>query len=222
MNKNIAIDGPAGAGKSTIAKQLAKSLNLVYVDTGAMYRGLAVYFLREGFSADDEAGISEAVQNAEVTIQYEDGQQQVYLNGENVTAFLRTEETGKMASASSVYSAVRARLLDLQRGLAAKTAVVMDGRDIGTVILPDAGLKIFLTASVDERARRRILELKNKGEEVDEEQIKKDIIERDERDMNRPIAPLKQADDAVFLDTSDMGIDEVVETIKKLYEEKHA
>lgn len=222
MNKNIAIDGPAGAGKSTIAKQLAKSLGLVYVDTGAMYRGLAVYFLREGFSADDEAGISAAVKNAEVTIQYEDGQQQVYLNGENVTAFLRTEETGKMASASSVYSAVRAHLLDLQRGLAAKTPVVMDGRDIGTVILPDAGLKIFLTASVDERARRRILELKEKGEAVDENQIKKDIIERDERDMNRPIAPLKQAEDAIYLDTSDMNIDEVVETIKKLYEEKHA
>ena len=210
---SVAIDGPSGAGKSTVSRKAAKAFGFIYVDTGAMYRGLAIYFLRQGLSADDEKGISEAVQNAEVTICYEDGVQQVILNGENVTAFLRTEETGKMASASSVYPAVRERLLDLQRGLARETAVVMDGRDIGTVILPDAGLKIYLTASVEERARRRILELKEKGEEVDEEQIKKDIIERDERDMNRPVAPLKQADDAIYLDSSDMNIDEVVDYI---------
>lgn len=217
MNKNIAIDGPAGAGKSTIAKQLAKSLGLVYVDTGAMYRGLAVYFLRKGLDAADEKGISEAAQNAEVTIKYEDGLQQVYLNGENVTAFLRTEETGKMASASSVYAAVRARLLDLQRNLARETDVVMDGRDIGTVVLPDAFLKIYLTASVEERARRRVSELLEKGEEVDAEQIKRDIAERDARDMNRAIAPLKQAEDAVLIDSSDMNIDEVVAAITELY-----
>lgn len=217
VNKNIAIDGPAGAGKSTIAKQLAKSLGLVYVDTGAMYRGLAVYFLRKGLDAADEKGISEAAQNAEVTIKYEDGLQQVYLNGENVTAFLRTEETGKMASASSVYAAVRARLLDLQRNLARETDVVMDGRDIGTVVLPDAFLKIYLTASVEERARRRVSELLEKGEEVDAEQIKRDIAERDARDMNRAIAPLKQAEDAVLIDSSDMNIDEVVAAITELY-----
>ncbi|MBR6271740.1 MAG: (d)CMP kinase [Lachnospiraceae bacterium] len=217
MNKNIAIDGPAGAGKSTIAKQLAKSLGLVYVDTGAMYRGLAVYFLRKGLDAADEKGISEAAQNAEVTIKYENGLQQVYLNGENVTAFLRTEETGKMASSSSVYAAVRARLLDLQRNLARETDVVMDGRDIGTVVLPDAFLKIYLTASVEERARRRVSELLEKGEEVDAEQIKRDIAERDARDMNRAIAPLKQAEDAVLIDSSDMNIDEVVAAITELY-----
>ena len=220
MNKNIAIDGPAGAGKSTIAKQLAKDLGLIYVDTGAMYRGLAIFFLRQGLSADDEAGISAAAAQATVTIAYEDGAQQVYLNGENVTPYLRTEETGKMASASSVYPAVRARLLDLQRGLASDTDVVMDGRDIGTVVLPDAFLKVYLTASVEERARRRILELREKGETVDEEQIKNDIIERDYRDMHRETAPLKQADDAVFLDSSDMNIDEVVGEIKRLYTEK--
>lgn len=217
VNKNIAIDGPAGAGKSTIAKQLAKSLGLVYVDTGAMYRGLAVYFLRKGLDAADEKGISEAAQNAEVTIKYENGLQQVYLNGENVTAFLRTEETGKMASSSSVYAAVRARLLDLQRNLARETDVVMDGRDIGTVVLPDAFLKIYLTASVEERARRRVSELLEKGEEVDAEQIKRDIAERDARDMNRAIAPLKQAEDAVLIDSSDMNIDEVVAAITELY-----
>lgn len=217
MNNNIAIDGPAGAGKSTIAKRVAADLGLVYVDTGAMYRGLAVYFTREGLSPDDEAGISAAVKDAEVSIEYLDGQQQVILNGENVTAFLRTEETGNMASKSSAYPAVRARLLDLQRGLAAKTAVVMDGRDIGTVILPDASLKIFLTASVDERARRRVLELRNKGEEVDEAQIKADIEERDYRDSHREVAPLKQADDAHLIDSSMMSIEEVLDAIKKLY-----
>ncbi len=221
MNKNIAIDGPAGAGKSTIAKLLAKKLGLVYVDTGAMYRGLAVFFLRKKLSADDEKEISRAAAEATVTIKYENGVQQVYLNGENVTAYLRSEETGKMASASSVYQAVRDRLLDLQRDLAASTPVVMDGRDIGTVVLPDASLKIFLTATVEERARRRINELKEKGLEVDEEQIRKDIAERDERDMNRPIAPLRQASDAVLLDSSDMSIEEVVDEIIRLYKEKN-
>ena len=222
MNKNIAIDGPAGAGKSTIAKMIAKKLGLVYVDTGAMYRGLAIHFLRCGLSPDDEAGISEAVKDAEVSIAYEDGTMQVYLNGENVTAHLREEATGNMASASSVFKAVRDRLLDLQRELARKTDVVMDGRDIGTVVLPDAMLKVFLTASVEERTRRRVLELREKGQEVDEAKIMEDIKERDYRDSHRPIAPLKLADDGVLVDSSDLSIDEVVNTITKLYEDKIA
>ncbi|MBQ7247102.1 MAG: (d)CMP kinase [Lachnospiraceae bacterium] len=220
MNANIAIDGPAGAGKSTIAKRLAARLGLLYVDTGAMYRALAVFFLRRGLERSDEEGISQAVADADVTIRYEDGSQQVYLNGENVTGLLRTEETGNMASASSAYGAVRARLLDLQRLLARESAVVMDGRDIGTVILPDALLKIYLTASVEERARRRIAELEAGGGSVDPDQIRRDIEERDRRDMNRAVAPLRQAEDAVLVDSSDMTIDEVVGTIAALYEER--
>jgi len=219
MNKCIAIDGPAGAGKSTIAKELAKKLGLIYVDTGAMYRALAIFFIRRGLDAKDESGISEAVSDAVVTIKYIDGAQQVFLNGENVTPFLRTEETGNMASSSSAYGAVRAHLLQLQRGLAADTPVVMDGRDIGTVVLPDAGLKIFLTASVDERTRRRVNELLEKGEEADVAKIRADIEERDYRDSHREIAPLKQAEDAVLIDSSDMGIDDVIEAITKLYKE---
>ena len=220
MNANIAIDGPAGAGKSTIAKRLAARLGLLYVDTGAMYRALAVFFLRRGLERSDEEGISQAAADADVTIRYEDGSQQVYLNGENVTGLLRTEETGNMASASSAYGAVRARLLDLQRLLARESAVVMDGRDIGTVILPDALLKIYLTASVEERARRRIAELETGGVSVDPDQIRRDIEERDRRDMNRAVAPLRQAEDAVLVDSSDMTIDEVVGTIAALYEER--
>ncbi len=220
MNANIAIDGPAGAGKSTIAKRLAARLGLLYVDTGAMYRALAVFFLRRGLERSDEEGISQAAADADVTIRYEDGSQQVYLNGENVTGLLRTEETGNMASASSAYGAVRARLLDLQRLLARESAVVMDGRDIGTVILPDALLKIYLTASVEERARRRIAELEAGGGSVDPDRIRRDIEERDRRDMNRAVAPLRQAEDAVLVDSSDMTIDEVVGTIAALYEER--
>ncbi len=217
-NRNIAIDGPAGAGKSTIAKQLAAKLQLVYVDTGAMYRALAVFFLRKGLAPGDEAGICEAVKDANVSIAYEDGQQQVYLNGENVTPVLRTEEVGNMASASSVYGPVRERLVALQQQLARDTAVVMDGRDIGTVVLPDAGLKVYLDASVEERTRRRVNELRQKGETPDPEKIRADIAERDDRDKNRPIGPLRQADDAHYVDSSDMNIDEVVDTLCRLYE----
>lgn len=214
MSYNIAIDGPAGAGKSTIAKKLAKDLSFVYVDTGAMYRALAIFFIRKGFAAEDESGISDAVKDANVSIEYVNGEQQVILNGENVTPILRTEEVGNMASASSVYKAVRAHLLELQRGLAASKDVIMDGRDIGTCILPNADLKIYLTATSAERARRRCEELKQKGENADYEKIKKDIEERDYRDSHREIAPLKQAEDAIYLDSSDLNIDEVVERIK--------
>ena len=216
MSYNIAIDGPAGAGKSTIAKTLAKNLSFIYVDTGAMYRALAVYFIRQGLKPDDKKGICDAVKNAKVTIEYKDGVQQVILNGENVTSYLRTEEVGNMASASSVYGPVRAHLLALQQNLAKENDVIMDGRDIGTCVLPNADLKIYLTASVEERARRRYTELTEKGETADIEKIKKDIEERDYRDMHREIAPLKQADDAILVDTSDMTIDEVVDKICSL------
>lgn len=210
---NIAIDGPAGAGKSTIAKLVARRLNFIYVDTGAMYRSMALYFLRKGIPAEDEAAVSAASREADITIRYEDGAQQVFLNGENVSGLIRTEEVGNMASATSVYPAVRAHLLDLQRQLAAGSDVIMDGRDIGTCILPDADAKIFLTASPKVRAMRRYKELVEKGERCNLEEIEQDIIERDQRDMNREIAPLKQAEDAVLVDGSDMTIDQVVETI---------
>ncbi len=214
MGYSIAIDGPAGAGKSTIAKLIAKERGCIYVDTGAMYRAMAIYFLRLGIAAEDEAAITEACKDIEVVIKYEENVQNVYLNGENVTAFLRTEEVGKMASASSVYGAVRTKLLDLQRKLAVDYDVVMDGRDIGTHVLPNANVKIYMTASVEERANRRYKELVEKGDTTaDYEKIKADIAERDYRDMNREIAPLKQAEDAILLDTSDMSIEEVVKAI---------
>ncbi len=214
MGYSIAIDGPAGAGKSTIAKRIAKQREAcIYVDTGAMYRAMAIYFLRQGFDAGDEKMITASCDGIDVAIRYENGEQQVILNGENVTAFLRTEEVGKMASASSVYPAVRLKLVELQRKIAAENNVVMDGRDIGTYVLPDANVKIYLTASVEERADRRFKELVEKGETPDYEIIKKDIIDRDYRDMNREFAPLRVADDATLIDCSDMTIDEVVKAI---------
>ena len=213
MGYQVAIDGPAGAGKSTIAKLVAKEKGFIYVDTGAMYRALAVYFLDQGIRAEDTDKIIRAVGQAEVKIRYEEGIQQVYLNGENVTSMLRTEEVGNMASRTSAIPAVREKLLELQRSLARTQDVIMDGRDIGTNILPDADVKIYLTASVETRAKRRYDELREKGEACDLESIAHDIRERDERDMTREIAPLKQAEDAVLVDSSDMTIQEVVDKI---------
>ena len=213
---NIAIDGPAGAGKSTIAKMAAKKLDFIYVDTGAMYRAMALYFLRREIDAKDEKKIAEACEHINVTIAYQEGEQQVLLNGENVNAFIRTEEVSMMTSNTSKYPAVREKLLYLQRELAAANNVIMDGRDIGTCVLPDAELKIYLTASASERAIRRYLEQKERGVESDLAQIERDIIARDEQDMNREIAPLKQAEDAIYLDTSDMTIEEVVTKIVSL------
>lgn len=213
---NIAIDGPAGAGKSTIAKMAAKKLDFIYVDTGAMYRAMALYFLRREIDAKDEKKIAEACEHINVTIAYQEGEQQVLLNGENVNAFIRTEEVSMMTSNTSKYPAVREKLLYLQRELAAANNVIMDGRDIGTCVLPDAVLKIYLTASASERAKRRYLEQKERGVESDLAQIERDIIARDEQDMNREIAPLKQAEDAIYLDTSDMTIEEVVTKIVSL------
>lgn len=210
---NIAIDGPAGAGKSTIAKMVAKKLNFIYVDTGAMYRAIALYLLRSGIDTANEAAVSEAVKNADITIRYQDGSQQVILNGEDVSGKIRTEEVGNTASATSVYPAVRAHLLELQRSLAASQNVIMDGRDIGTCILPDAEAKIYLTASSRVRALRRYKELTEKGTMCNLEEIEQDIIDRDYRDMHREIAPLTQAADAVLLDSSEMTIDQVVDGI---------
>ena len=220
MSFKIAIDGPAGAGKSTIAKQLAKELSFIYVDTGAMYRSMALYFMRNGIAKEDEAAISDACKTVEVSIAYENGEQQVLLNGENVSKEIRKEEVGKMASATSVYKEVRTKLVELQQKLAADKDVIMDGRDIGTCVLPNAQVKIYLTASVETRAERRYQELQEKGAACDLEVIKKDIADRDYQDMHREISPLKQAEDAILVDSSDMGIEEVVETIKNIYREK--
>lgn len=213
MAMNVAIDGPAGAGKSTIAKAIAAKMGYVYVDTGAMYRAMALYFLRAGITSNDEEKISSVVDDISVFIKYEDGAQHVILNGEDVTGLIRTEEVGNMASASSVYAPVRSKLVALQQELAKTTDVIMDGRDIGTVVLPNADVKIFLTASVECRAKRRFDELVAKGMEADFDKIAKDIEERDYRDSHREISPLKQAEDAILVDSSDMTIDEVVNTI---------
>lgn len=213
---NIAIDGPAGAGKSTIARLAAKELGFVYVDTGAMYRAIALFILDNHTDINDEEALKKALDNMSINIVYENGVQHVFLDLVDVSEEIRSEKVGNMASTSSALAPVRAKLLDLQRDVAAKNDVIMDGRDIGTNILPNAELKIYLTASVDVRAKRRYDELKLKGESPDLEEIKKGIEQRDYQDMNRDIAPLKQADDAVYLDTSDMSISEVVDEIIRL------
>lgn len=213
---NLAIDGPAGAGKSTIAKRIAKQLGFIYVDTGAMYRAMALYFLRNHIDSSESNKIEEACKSVVVTIEYKDGEQLVVLNGENVNSYIRTEEVGNMASTTSVNKAVRLKLVELQQKLAEKENVVMDGRDIGTYVLPNADVKIYLTASSKERARRRWAELRDKGIEADIDEIEKDIVERDNRDMTREFAPLKQAEDALYLDSSEMTIDEVVDQIISL------
>ena len=216
MSFNIAIDGPAGAGKSTIAKKLAKKISFVYVDTGAMYRAMGYYFLQHGIRAEEEKKIREACENISVTLAYEGGVQKVLLNGEDISDQIRQEEVGNMASATSGYGFVRAKLLSLQQDMAAQYDVIMDGRDIGTAVLPNADLKIYLTASSRTRAERRYKELVEKGQECNIDDIEKDIIDRDYRDMHREVSPLVQAEDAVLVESSDMTIEQVVETITKL------
>lgn len=213
---NIAIDGPAGAGKSTIAKRIAEEMGFIYVDTGAMYRAMALYLIRRGIAPDDTERISGLCKEADISIEYRGGEQTVLLDGENVNAYLRTEEVGNMASRSSAVPAVREKLVELQQKLAAKADVVMDGRDIGTVVLPDADVKIYLTATSAARAKRRYLELQEKGEQAELSRIEQDIIERDYRDMHREHSPLRQAEDAVLVDSSELTIDEVVERIREL------
>ncbi|MCH5269753.1 MAG: (d)CMP kinase [Lachnospiraceae bacterium] len=220
MGYCVAIDGPAGAGKSTIARLVAEKMNLVYVDTGAMYRAMALFMLREKVSKDDPEGISRKCEEADITIKYENGEQVVYLNGENVNALLRTEEVSNMASVSSTQKAVRIKLVNLQKQMTKTTDVIMDGRDIGTCVLPDADVKIYLTANSSVRAKRRFDELQAKGVECSLAEIEKDIIDRDYRDMHREESPLKQAEDAILVDTSGMTIEEVAEKIIGICEAK--
>ncbi|MCR5418124.1 MAG: (d)CMP kinase [Lachnospiraceae bacterium] len=228
MSVNIAIDGPAGAGKSTIAKLVAKKKGYIYVDTGAMYRAMALYLHRQGVdpagAESDDAAKAEEVKvkivelctKPDISIKYENGEQIVLLDGENVNGLIRSEEVSRMASVSSAVPEVRVRLVQLQQKLASESDVVMDGRDIGTVVLPNADVKVYLTASVEERARRRFKEQQEKGVECDLETIKKDIAERDHRDMTRKTSPLKQAEDATLVDSSDMTIEQVAEHILSL------
>ena len=220
MGYAIAIDGPAGAGKSTIAKRIAKELSYIYVDTGAMYRAMAIHFIRNGVEMNDFPAISSTCGSADITIEYHNGEQVVLLNGESVNGIIRTEEVGNMASATSANPDVRKKLVELQQKMAVVQNVVMDGRDIGTVVLPNATLKVYLTADVSERAKRRYLEFCAKGMECTIEEIEEDIRERDERDMNREHSPLRQAEDAVLVDSSNMTIDEVVKEILRLYRER--
>ena len=210
---SIAIDGPAGAGKSTIAKQVAKRKGYIYVDTGAMYRAMALFLIENRISPEESEKISEKCREADISIVYENGEQVVLLNGRNVNGLIRTEEVSNMASASSGNGHVRKKLVELQQKLAEKADVVMDGRDIGTCVLPNADLKIYLTASSEVRAKRRYDEMIARGEKCDIDVIKRDIEERDYRDMHRDISPLKQAEDAVLVDSSDMTIEEVIEKI---------
>lgn len=216
MSLNIAVDGPAGAGKSTIAKLVAKKQNLIYVDTGAMYRAMALLMIRNGVDLKDTDRIISLAETADISIAYENGEQVVLLNGENVNGYLRTEAVGNAASAVSAIGAVRKKLVQLQQQLAVKSDCIMDGRDIGTCVLPDASCKIYLTASSAVRAKRRFEELTAKGEKCDYDKILADIEERDYRDMHREISPLKQAPDAILVDSSDMTIEEVVDRIIEL------
>ena len=213
---NIAIDGPAGAGKSTIAKLVAAKLGFIYVDTGAMYRAMALYFLENGIQPEDEEKVSAACGQIDISLRYQDGVQQVILNGRDVSGKIRTEAVGNAASVVSAYRAVRQALLALQQNLAKTSNVIMDGRDIGTVVLPHAQVKIYLTASSMVRAKRRYDELTAKGEPCDLEKIRQDIEDRDYRDMHRETSPLKQAEDAVLVDTSDMTIEQVIDRIVAL------
>ena len=218
---SIAIDGPAGAGKSSIAKALSKRLGYIYIDTGAMYRAVALFFLENNVADGKDSRIESLLDKLEISIKYEDGAQKVILNGEDVTGKLRLEEIGKLASKFSAIGIVREKLVALQRKLAQKENVVMDGRDIGTVVLPNADLKIYLSASSKVRAKRRYLEFLEKGQtDLDINDIEDEIIKRDEADMNREISPLKQADDAYYLDSSDMTLEEVVSKILSMVKEE--
>ena len=213
---NIAIDGPAGAGKSSIARLAAKKLNYVYVDTGAMFRTMALYFLNENINPAEEETVTANCGQIQIAIEYQDGEQHIFLNGSDVSADIRKEEVGRQASVIARYPAVRTKLLNLQRKLASENDVIMDVRYLGTVVLPDGECKVYLTACAVVRAGRRYKELREKGIDCDLAEIEKDIIARDEQDMKREIAPLTQAEDAVLVDSSNLTIDEVVEKICEL------
>lgn len=217
---NIAIDGPAGAGKSSIAKEVSGRLGFIYVDTGALYRTVALNAIRQGIDLNDADAVINTLDDVDIQLAFEDGSQKVLLNGEDVSSKIRTEEVSAGASKVSAIPKVREFLFDLQKNIAAKNDCLMDGRDIGTVVLPNADLKVFLTASPEERAQRRYKQNLERGMEADYNQILKEVNERDYQDTHRDIAPLKQADDAVLLDTTDMTFDEVVDYLLKLVEEK--
>ena len=218
---SIAIDGPSGAGKSTFAKRLAEKLAFLYVDTGAIYRTVGLFARMRGVSPDDGAAVAGLLPEITVTMGYgEDGLQRMYLNGEDVTLAIRENEISSYASKVSAIPAVRDFLLEMQRSTAEKNNVIMDGRDIGTVVLPNADVKIFLTASAEDRAHRRFLELRERGEQVEEAQVLRDVLERDERDTNRPVAPLKQAEGAVLVDTTGIGLEESFELICRVVNEQ--
>ena len=222
VKMKIAIDGPAGAGKSTIAKALAKKIGFIYVDTGAMYRAIGLFVMDNGLDMQNEEALRAALNQVTLDIGYADGVQQVYLNGENVTSRIRTEEAGSMASKVSAILVVREKLVELQQELGRRSDVVMDGRDIGTVVLPDAELKVYFTASSRVRAERRYRELLEKGVvDTTIDEVEADIIARDYRDMNREHSPLRQAEDAILLDSSEMGIDEVLQAMMNLVAEKN-
>ena len=222
MSFNVAIDGPAGAGKSTVAKVVAKEQGFIYVDTGAMYRAMALYIIRKGMNTNDEAAVCSVLDEIEITLGYENGVQQVFLNGENVSGLIRTEEVGMATSTISKIKEVREKMVALQQEIAKTTDVVMDGRDIGMWVLPNADVKIYMTASSIERARRRHKELLEKGGTKTLEEIEQDIIARDYQDMNRENSPLVQAPDATYLDTSDMNQEEVIQAIMNMIDEKKA
>ena len=217
MPYSIAIDGPAGAGKSTIAKAVARELGYVYIDTGAMYRAVGLFCLNEAIALEDEVRVSEAVRDIDITIAYdEEGAQQVFLNGANVSTRIRTQQVGDAASTVSQYPAVREKMVKLQQSLAEHTSVVMDGRDIASKVLPHADTKIYLTASVEERARRRANELREKGEACNIAEVEAEIRARDDRDMHREHSPLIQVPEAVLVDSSTLTIDETIDRILEI------
>lgn len=210
---NIAIDGPSGAGKSTVARAVAKRLGIIYLDTGAMYRAVAYYALEHGVDPLDRTAVEDILGDIDMDIVYRDGVQEIYVSGKNATPYLREPHMSKAASDISAHPAVRLKLVELQRKFALENDVVLDGRDIGTYVLPDASCKIFLTADTSERAKRRWLELSEKGSGQTLEQVREDIEKRDYNDSHRDFAPLRQADDAVLVNTTDMTVDEVVEKV---------
>lgn len=216
----IAIDGPSGAGKSSLSRKAAEALGFLYIDTGALYRAIGLAAIRFGIAVDDSRAIAALTSSISVTLQPTSDGQQVFLNGENVTGLIRTEQVSAYASAVSAVPEIRAFLLDTQRRLAAEQNVIMDGRDIGTVVLPDAQLKIFLTASPEARARRRLDELQARGEAVDFETVYRDLVARDQRDTERAVAPLVQSPDAVRLDTTDNSFEQSLELLLKLIKER--
>ena len=220
MRLNIGIDGPVGAGKSTVADAVAARLGILHLDTGAMYRGLGLTALRRGIDVQDEEKIVRLCRELKVTVGHQADGQHTFVEGEDVTGLIRTQEVGMAASTVSRYAEVRKAMVRLQQQLAAETDMLLDGRDICTTVLPNATAKIYLTATAEERARRRYLELQKKGTEESYEQVLEEVRKRDEQDMNRPVEPLRQAEDAVLVDSTEMGFDEVVETILGIVEEK--